>query len=361
MDKFAFIFHPLDLSLYADGFNEHHLKKMKPSLVEGVMKWLPPFKRETITGIKSLTGDEIEGDMILVSLLPEQILSLDNNFVLNRIIEAGKIAEQSGAKIVGLGAYAAQVGKKGVLIAKSLKIPVTTGSSYTVSVAVEAILKAAAMVGIKLVNAKIVIIGATGSVGSICSKLLVAQGAHVVIVARNYSRLTELKNEMLADIPDAAIEIDGDINNAIRDADIIITSTSTPLDLIEVKALNPGTIICDISRPKNISRESLHNRDDILVIEGGVVKPPGNVDFHFSFGLPFGLAYACIAETMILTLEKRYENYSIGGNVSVEKAEEMGRLAKKHGFKLAKLMSFDRQISNGQIEKVKEARSIFKN
>ena len=61
------------------------------------------------------------------------------------------------------------------------------------------------------------------------------------------------------------------------------------------------------------------------------------------------------------TLEKRYENYSIGGNVSVEKAEEMGRLAKKHGFKLAKLMSFDRQISNGQIEKVKEARSIFKN
>lgn len=357
MDRFAFIFHPLDLGLYADGFEEPALKKKNPSLVEGVMKWLPPFRRATVTGIRSLTGEEIEGDMILISLLPEQILTLENGFVLNKIIEAGKIAEELGAKIVGLGAYASQVGRKGVLVAKGLRIPVTTGSSYTVTVVVEAAIKAASMVGIKFSEAKAVIVGATGAVGSICSKLLARQGVNrLVIVARNYNCLSELQKEITVDITNTVVEIELNINKAIKDADIIITSTSSPGNLMDVRFIKPGAIICDISRPKNISENSLAYREDILVIEGGIVRPPGNVDFHFSFGLPPGLAYACIAETMILTFEKKYESYSLGGNVTVEKVQEMECLAKKHGFELAELMSFNKQISNVQIERIKEAR-----
>lgn len=357
MKRFGFIFHPLDLPLYADGFSEPDLKRKRPSLVEGVMKWLPPFKRAAITGIKSLTGEEIEGDMILVSLLPEQILTLDSNFVLNKVIEAGRVAEKLGDRIVGLGAYASQVGRKGVLIARSLKIPVTTGSSYTVTVAIEATLQAAALVGINLPRAKVTVIGATGAIGSVCAKLLVRQGACLTIVARNYGRLVALKKEITNTMPQAPVEIKTNIYEAIKDADIILTSTSTPMDLVDGRILKPGTVICDISRPKNVPESLLEDRQDILVIEGGIVKPPGEVDFHFSFGLPPGLAYACIAETMLLTLEGRYENYSIGGNISVEKAEEMGQLAKKHGFQLAELMSFNRKITPEQIERIKAARS----
>lgn len=355
MKRFGFIFHPLDLNLYADGFSEEDLKKKRPSLVEGVMKWLPPFKRATITGIKSLTGEKIEGDMILVSLLPEQILTLDSNFVLNKIVEAGKIAEKLGDRIVGLGAYASQAGRKGVLIARNLKIPVTTGSSYTVTVAIEATLKAADLIGVNLSRAKIAVIGATGAIGSVCSKLLIRYGAHLVIVARNYGRLIGLKKEILNMMPGASVDIKTNIYEAVKDADIILASTSTPMDLIDLRILKPGAVICDISRPKNVSEKLLEDRKDVLVIEGGIVKPPGDVDFHFSFGLPPGLAYACIAETMLLTLEERYENYSIGGNISVGKAEEMGQLAKKHGFRLAELMSFNKKISEEQIEEVRRA------
>lgn len=320
------------------------------------MKWLPPFKRASITGIKSLTGEEIEGDMVLVSLLPEQILTLDSNFVLKKVIEAGKVAEKLGDKIVGLGAYASQVGRKGVLIARGLKIPVTTGSSYTVTVAIEATLKAADLVGINLSQAKIAVIGATGAIGSVCAKLLVRQGAHLVIVARNYGRLLGLKKEILNTMPQASVDIKTNIYEAIKDTDIILTSTSTPMDLIDGRILKPGTVVCDISRPKNISESLLDDRKDILVIEGGIVKPPGDVDFHFSFGLPAGLAYACIAETMLLTFEGRYENYSIGGNITVEKAEEMGQFARKHGFELAELMSFNKKITKEQIERVRMSR-----
>ena len=42
---------------------------------------------------------------------------------------------------------------------------------------------------------------------------------------------------------------------------------------------------------------------------------PGDIDFNFNFGFPPKTAYACMAETMILALEKRYENFTIGKRV----------------------------------------------
>ena len=50
-------------------------------------------------------------------------------------------------------------------------------------------------------------------------------------------------------------------------------------------------------------------------------------------------------ETMILALEGRFENYTLGRNLTLEQVEEIGRLAKKHGFKLAGLRSFERPVS----------------
>lgn len=361
MRRFGFIFHPLDIGLYADGFSEPDIKKKRPMLIEQLMIWLPPFKRASVTGIRSITGAEIEGDMILVSLLPEQILTLNNDFVLKRMIEAGKIAEGLGDKIVGLGAYAAQVGRKGILIARGLKIPVTTGSSYTIAVAAEATFKAAEMIGINFAESIITVVGATGAIGSICSELFaVRQPYKIILVARHKDKLRELANKLKEKYSGILFETEVNIYKAIKNADIIVTATSTPITIIDVRVLKPGTLICDISRPKNISYEEARLRDDVLVIEGGIVKPPGNVDFHFSFGLPPSLAYACIAETMILALEEKYESYSIGGNVSLEKSIEISQLAVKHGFKLAELRSFEKEISQSQIEKIKEIRSSNK-
>jgi hypothetical protein len=38
----------------------------------------------------------------------------------------------------------------------------------------------------------------------------------------------------------------------------------------------------------------------------------GAVEFGFDFGFPSGRAYGCVAETMILVLEGRYESFSLG-------------------------------------------------
>jgi fatty aldehyde-generating acyl-ACP reductase len=73
----------------------------------------------------------------------------------------------------------------------------------------------------------------------------------------------------------------------------------------------------------------------VLVIKGGVVDVPGEVDFGFDFGLPPGKAYACMAETMVLALEGRYESYSLGKDIRLEQVREMAQLAREHGFRLS--------------------------
>jgi predicted amino acid dehydrogenase len=42
-----------------------------------------------------------------------------------------------------------------------------------------------------------------------------------------------------------------------------------------------------------------------------------------------------MAETMVLALEGRYENYSLGKEIQIDKVHEITKLARRHGFRLA--------------------------
>jgi fatty aldehyde-generating acyl-ACP reductase len=70
-------------------------------------------------------------------------------------------------------------------------------------------------------------------------------------------------------------------------------------------------------------------RDDILVIDGGMVDVPGPVDFHFNFGFPDGKAYACMAETIALALEGRFEDYTVGKDITLERVQEITAICRK--------------------------------
>lgn len=353
MGKFACVIHPLNLDLLATAF-EKGIREKRQELMKKIMEWIPIFKGSDITGLKSITGKEVEGNLISYTLLPEQILDLDSKFILGRLIEAGKLAEKLGAKIFGLAAYTAHVGRKGVLVAKSLSIPVTTGTSYTIVVAINSIKKAADLVGMDLKDAKVAIVGATGSIGSICAQLLAKDINHLVLIARHLPKLEAIVSK-IKHRKDIDVTCTDNIKEGIKDADVIITATNTPKSLFSIVDIQPGSIVLDISLPRNVTKENAKDRKDVLVIDGGIVKPPGKVNFNFYFGLPPGLCYACMAETMILALEDRHESYSLGGDISLEKINDIWQLADKHGFKLAKLRGFEKDITEEQIASVRNS------
>jgi len=353
--NYAFVIHPLDLDLISIAFNEPNITSKRVDLMSKAFEWLPPFKCSDITGLKAFNGKETDGALIYCPLLPEQMVANNGEIALKRTIEAVKVAESLGVGIVGLGAYAAQIGRKGVMVSEAVSVPVTTGTSYTIVTAINGVERACELVGLDLKGVRVGIVGATGGIGNICAELLAGKVGGLVLNARNRTRLTELESRLAEKVPGLEITQTTELDWLIANSDVIITSTNTPSALIDARSLNPGTIVCDVSRPRNVSPESVREaRGAVLVFDGGIVKPPGTVDFDFYFGLPPGIAYACMAETMILALSERYEGFSIGGNLTPEKAHEIGRLGDALGFRLSELRWCEQEVSKETIEIVRE-------
>ncbi|WP_338833802.1 Aminotransferase PigE [Moorella humiferrea] len=350
MHRFAFMIHPLDAGYITRKFS--FARHLPPALLEWVMRYLPPLKVSRITGVRS-SHAETEGWFVACPLTSRQMVNLPESFVIQRIIKTGRLAESLGAEILGLGAMTSVVGDAGITVARNLNIAVTTGNSYTVATAIEATEKAAAMMGIELPEAEVVVVGATGSIGAVCAKILARRCRKLTLVARNEDKLVRLAGE-IKEMTGVKARITRSIQEALRRADVIITVTAAVDTVIEPEYLKPGAVVCDVARPRDVSRRVAELRDDVLVIDGGVVEVPGDVNFNFNFGYPPGLAYACMAETMILALEGRIENFTLGRDLTVDQIDTINRLAAKHGFRVAGFRSFELPVPEAKVEAIRE-------
>jgi len=351
MDNFAFIIHPIDPR--RDVRRKYPLLGvfLPESLVNFLSGYWPPVYISHITGIRSAaTGKEIEGWFVACPYTPRRMVTLPEGQVYRKIIQTGRVAEKLGAKLLGLGAFTSVVGDAGRTISQGLTIPVTTGDSYTVAVALNAMKEAARRMDINLPSATAAVVGATGAIGSVCAELLARDVPEMILIGRRLERLQCVKSrvEAAGARPIIATETD-----ALRRADLVITVTNALQAIIAPGDLKPGCVVCDVARPRNVSRAVAEQRDDVLVIEGGMVEVPGPVDFHFDFGFPPRMAYACMAETMTLALEGRYECFTLGKEIKIERVEEIAALAERHGFRLGGLRSFERAVDDREIERIR--------
>ena len=126
-----------------------------------------------------------------------------------------------------------------------------------------------------------------------------------------------------------------DLEAALPQADVVLTATSATEAFIEPDWLKRGAIVYDLSRPYNVSKLVAQKRPDVRVIEGGVVCLPGTPDFQFDLGLEPGQVFACLAETALLALERRYSHASLGSELNEDLIDELSALGDAHGFRIA--------------------------
>ena len=274
---------------------------------------------------------------------------------MGRLVGAAELAKKLGCGIIGLGGFSSVVGDGGVTLAETVSgIAITTGNTYTIAAGLQSLFRAARELEIDLPTASAVVIGATGSIGSACAQILGNKVARVTLAARNATRLKNLAHAMQPHVS-AALDWTTDVRAAVRNADLVLTATSAVSAIVEPEDLRPGAVISEVSLPHDVSRRVGSERPDVLVSEGGNILVPGEPNFNFDFGLPPRTALACMSETMILTLEDRFENYSLGRGIHLDKVLEIERLAEKHGFKLAGMRAFDKAVSDEQIARTREA------
>jgi predicted amino acid dehydrogenase len=354
LEKFAFIIHPIDVrrDVSRKGGIYRAAAYLPERTVENLIKFKKPIVVSHITGVKSKTGAEAEGWFIGCPLTPRQLVTLPDDFVVERLVQCGQLAAAEGAKIIGLGAFTSVAGDGGVTVAKHLDIAVTTGNSYTVATAVEAAIDAAEKMGISLADTKVAIVGATGSIGRTCAHLLGPLAGEIALIGRDLSKL----ERVAAELETSRVRTYDSVRDGLKDALVVITVTSAVDAVIQPEDLASGAVVCDVARPRDVSVRVAKERDDVLVIEGGVVSVPGpEADFRFNFGFEPKTAYACMSETMILALDGRYEDYTLGKDVSVQQVTEISSLAEKHGFKLAGYRSFEKPVTPETIDRARRS------
>jgi predicted amino acid dehydrogenase len=359
--RFAFVVHPLSQSLIKKSFP---IPKATPKAImdriEQAAAYLPPMVYCKMENIVSPTGAEAEGWLISVGGTPKEMLSHSPEFTYRRLLAASRMAEKMGAQIMGLGAFTKVVGDAGITVAKRSRLPITTGNSYSASGALWAAADAMKRMGLvtldaktKRINAKTMVIGASGSIGSVSARLLAMAFDEVVIAGRDMKKLEQLKASILEDTPDAKVVCSIDYDALLADMDMIVTSTSgAGKKILDITKVKPGCVITDVARPLDLPPEEVAKRPDVLVIESGEIELPTKVRGMKSIALPPNVIYACLAETIVLALEGRFEVFTIGRDTEWEKVKEIYKLGIKHGMKLAAISGVKGVYSDEDIAQV---------
>ena len=361
VSKFGIIGHFVGMEHFWDIITTGYpkpIKKRNKDLILKILEWTPAFETPLTLHQKSVIGSKIIGYPVMCPLMARQMLLLDEEFVLDKISAAVNKSALAGAKLAVLTGFNSVVGNQGEEVAKRVNIPVTTGNSYTSALTIKGVKKAAKLIDMPLENAKVAILGATGDIGSVCTKILSKLVPHISIVARKKSKLEEFAEE-LTKTGSAEIEVHKKASEAVKDKDIIIAVTSSVTTIIDVEDIKSGAIVCDVAIPKNIAVEVSKKRNDVLVFDGGVTELIQDVYFP---GITMGYMVGCIAEGMILAMEHKYESYSIGrGNITPEKVFEIDQLGTKHGFRLDNLKIGNKIYKKRDIKRIKKNIKLNKN
>ncbi|MFH1413559.1 MAG: SRPBCC family protein [Candidatus Omnitrophota bacterium] len=315
----------------------------------------PTFKLYDILDFKSKTGQSVNGCFIVATFIPD-MMDRDIWSIFSKVVRGCKIAEKHGVGIVSLGGFTSIVAERiGIQITEEVDVPVTSGNTFTAAMVIDGVVKASILLEIDLESAKVAIIGGTGDIGSGCARVLVNKVKWLTITGRTKSNLKRLEKE-LSKKHKAKIIATTNNEKAVKDADIIIAAASATSSILQIDWFKPGAIICDVGYPKNISYSET-NREDILVFSGGLTKSPTPIRFPIDIGLPAAdTIYGCFAESIILSLEKRYEKFSFGrGNITAAKIEEIRNLGIKHGFDASDFYWGHRLVDQEMVEKIKQS------
>ncbi|WP_423225798.1 serine carboxypeptidase [Candidatus Amarolinea aalborgensis] len=352
LNKFAFVIHPLNIGFIHKHDRFRWTKYLPDEIVEPIAALIPPMYVGKITGGQSpATGQKIEGYLISLGTTPREMMSRDENFTYKKLVQSAKMAERFGARIMGLGAFTSVIGDAGITTAHQCDIAITSGNSLTVAATLEAAKQAVIKMGATdLTKGKAMVIGGTGSIGSVCARLIAQAIKDVVLVSIEPERLIEFKRMIEEETPGAQVTISTRAGDLVSDCDLIITATSAfGQRIVDITKCKPGAVICDVARPPDISEQEAALRPDVLVIESGEVIIPGDIHIGYDIGLPPKTVYACLAETSLLAMEGRFEDYTLGRNITMERVKEIYKLFKKHGYQLGGLRSHGKFVTEEEV------------
>jgi fatty aldehyde-generating acyl-ACP reductase len=317
--------------------------------IRDILPWIPP-RAVCHVEITSVAGARAHGLYIDSFIPPDRLEDAYLRDNTARVRGAAACAIRAGAKIVSLGGFSSILieGNFNQLPEKHGTV-FTTGNTLTAAFIVRGVRKMCALEGRNLRRSTLLIVGATGDLGSGCARSLAHGVKRVQLHARNVERLRRLAAELEAG--GVQVEMATDLRQFSAPADIVICAASLASPSLLLGSIAPDAIICDAGYPKNLSPGAEMPRAKVFF--GGLGQVAGGLrftpDFHGILNRhPFpDVVHGCLLEGMALALEQRFEPFSQGrGFITPERVDEMETIAARHGIYLAPLYNADGPVEN---------------
>ena len=342
--RFAFLIHPRDSSDVARRF------WVTSSLPNRVVDWVI----ERLSGRLGFTvcskfwverlNKKAKGYIIATLLTGRQMMTLPQKVVRKRILDTILFAQNKlGIEVIGLGALTTSLtdGGKWLINQPEIKLAITHGDTYGVAVAEEGIEKILNIFNFEKEKNKIAIVGAFGLLGRAIVKFLAQKGYSLILIEKTEEKVNLIKEKLREINLENKTSLVSTNLKDIFPADLVITVTFHPSALLQSEYLKSGVIIYDIAQPMNVSPELIKERPDIIKIDGAYVDING-IDLGFDMGPPKGTTFACLVETIMMTLEGD-KNHHVG-EIDEGYLEKTKEWAKKYGFSHAPFTSFGKPI-----------------
>jgi acetylornithine/succinyldiaminopimelate/putrescine aminotransferase/predicted amino acid dehydrogenase len=305
------------------------------ALCRFVGQFPPVLMVEAPTLRSPTTGATVDGVVIMLPHLPEDLVKAGAREACRRIEDAVTLAADLGARVVGLGGHTTPFSRHGhAVVGRGPRV--TTGNALTAGAAVATLEARLARRGLATGDMTFAILGAAGSVAGMCARLLVRAGATRLLLVGNPASgpvaLGRVKDALAA--PGVQVDVTTDLAR-LEECQVIVCATASRGGVLDGVPLAAGTIVCDLARPPDTSVH-LRARTDLDVFEAGLLHlpdptatfGPGNL-----VGLPPGVQLACLCETALLALEGGSGPDHVGRDLPLETVDAMLALAARHGFR----------------------------
>jgi hypothetical protein len=213
----------------------------------------------------------------------------DQTVLVDLLLNAIRLAGRLGARVVSLTGLIPSATEYGAAVVQALKDvtgtpAITTGHATTAAAVVMAATSLLEKTGRDIRRERVGFLG-LGSVGSASLRLLIRhlpKPAEIVLCDVYGKRgLLELIHDQLRLLGFEGrinlLDSDGLVPNEMYAASLIVGATNVP-DILDVRRLNPGTLVVDDSAPHCFdvvaAVDRMKNKRDILVIEGGSIRLP---------------------------------------------------------------------------------------
>ena len=325
-----------DIVSIVNNIREDKTNPISEDDIKSIFPYFPPRSMFNIEVTSTYSAEKINGKYIETFISPDSLTTKGNTKEnLEKVNQAARVAIRHNIPISALGGFTSIVLEGNIdLLPPDQRSKFTTGNTLTAALIAKGIVEATALLGLDLKKSNVLILGATGDIGSACTHYFKDSVKRLFLVARNYKRLSQLRDELRLSSSEISIHSEA----FTPQADIVIAATSsTEMQLSDLK---PTVLLVDAGYPKNLRSECLPRTAHLFYggmgfVRGGYSSTPDYHRHFYCFPYP-NIAHGCILEAIVLAFERRHEAFSANrGKITNAKMKEILSLSEKHGIVLA--------------------------